>query len=121
MIYAITCNGKDRDSLLDPRFGRARYFVIYDSEAKNIKDIIDNDAKSSGHGAGIRTSQAIINMGVDAIVTGAVGPNAFGVLSQAGIVIYSNSGLEKVKDAINAIDEGGLSKIESAGQSHKGL
>ncbi|MFP4458445.1 MAG: NifB/NifX family molybdenum-iron cluster-binding protein [Candidatus Zixiibacteriota bacterium] len=121
MKFAITSNGKEKESTLDPRFGRARYFIIYDSEKSEIVDFLDNAAKSSGHGVGIRTSQVIIDNGIHGIVTGAVGPNAFGVLNQAGIKMYSNSGRKLVKEIIDDIEDKNLQEINTVGKAHKGL
>ncbi len=36
MKIAFTTKGKDWDSLMDPRFGRTEYFLIYDDETEEI-------------------------------------------------------------------------------------
>lgn len=41
MKIAITSQGKDLDSPIDPRFGRAAYILIVDSEQNGV-DVIDN-------------------------------------------------------------------------------
>jgi hypothetical protein len=49
-------------------FGRAPFFMLYDSETKNAS-FIDNNAASSQGGAGIRAAQNIVDSKADALLT----------------------------------------------------
>jgi predicted Fe-Mo cluster-binding NifX family protein len=75
-------------SPIDPRFGRARYFVVVDTEAPDPQLIDNEQATAAAHGAGTRAAQAIITADVDAVITGNVGPKALQALSAAGIKVY---------------------------------
>lgn len=98
MKIAISATGPTLDAEVDPRFGRCRYFIIADTETMAF-EAIDNASAASSGGAGISAAQAIAGKGVEAVLTGNCGPNAYQVLSPAGIkVITGVSG--KIKDVI---------------------
>jgi predicted Fe-Mo cluster-binding NifX family protein len=104
MKIAISANGSTLDAEVDPRFGRCQYFIIVDPETMEF-EAIDNASAMAAGGAGISAGQAIADKGVEAVLTGNCGPNAYQVLSSAGIqVINGVSG--KVKDAIEGYRTG---------------
>jgi predicted Fe-Mo cluster-binding NifX family protein len=98
MKVAISATGPTLDAEVDPRFGRCRYFIIADPETLEF-EAVDNASAGSSSGAGISAAQVVAGKGVEAVLTGNCGPNAYQVLSPAGIkVITGVSG--KVKDVI---------------------
>jgi predicted Fe-Mo cluster-binding NifX family protein len=109
MKIAISATGKDLDSAIDPRFGRAGYFIIVDAESGNIVNVIDNlAAQDAAQGAGINAATLIAGSGAQTVLTGQVGPKAFEVLQASGIRIISNvSG--KVGEAIEQYRKGAIS------------
>jgi predicted Fe-Mo cluster-binding NifX family protein len=120
MKIAITSQGTDLKAEVDFRFGRCQYFIIYDTETGNLESL-ENPGISAGGGAGIQTAQTISDKGVEAVLTGNVGPNAFQTLSAAGIKIYAGvSG--KVSEAIDAFKSGSLKLYEAPSvESHFGM
>ncbi len=46
-------------------------------------EIIQNPGFSAGSGAGVQAAQAVVNRGCNVVIAGAIGPNAFQVLSMA--------------------------------------
>jgi len=88
MKIAISSQGKELDSPLDPRFGRAQGFIIYDLETGDHSYMPNNQNLNLPQGAGLQTAQNVAAAGVDAVVTGHVGPKAFTALSKGGIGIY---------------------------------
>ena len=106
MRIAISANGPTLDAEIDPRFGRCQYFIIADPEIMEF-EAVDNSSATATGVAGISASQMIASKGVEAILTGNCGPNAYQVLSPAGIkVITGVSGV--VRDAVQAYKEGKL-------------
>lgn len=106
MKIAITATGPALDAEIDPRFGRCQYFVIVDPETMQF-ETIENSSGMAGGGAGISTAQMIAGKGVEAVLTGNCGPNAYEVLSAAGIkVITGVAG--KVQGAIHGYKSGTL-------------
>ncbi len=68
---------------------------------------MENSGALAGGGAGISTAQTIAGKGVEVILTGNCGPNAFQVLSATGIeVITGVTG--RVRDAIQGYKSGKL-------------
>jgi predicted Fe-Mo cluster-binding NifX family protein len=112
MKIAISATGPNLEAEVDPRFGRCQYFIIADPETMAF-EAIENANVMSGGGAGISTGQMIAEKGVEAVLTGNCGPNAYQVLSTAGIkVITGASG--KVKDVIEGYQAG---KFKPSGQA----
>jgi predicted Fe-Mo cluster-binding NifX family protein len=111
MKIAISAAGPGLEAEIDPRFGRCGYFVIVDTETMDAESIENGSSMASG-GAGTSAGQAIAEKGVETVITGNCGPNAFGVLNSAGIkVITGVSG--KVKEAVERYTKGELQ--ENAG------
>ena len=88
MKIAVSATGPGLDTQVDPRFGRCAYFVIIDPDSMQFENIENSNATASG-GAGIATAQMIAGQGVEAILTGHCGPNAFEVLKGAGIEVIT--------------------------------
>ncbi len=121
MKIAITSTGADLNSDVDPRFGRAAYFIIYDTETNEYEAIDNSQTASAGSGAGIQSGQLMIDKAVQWVITGSVGPNAFQVLSSAGIKIASGAS-GTVAEAIEAFKAGKFEETNSpTAQSHHGL
>jgi predicted Fe-Mo cluster-binding NifX family protein len=98
MKIAISATSPTLEAEVDPRFGRCQYFVVVDTETMQFKPIDNSSAAASG-GAGIAAAQSLTGQGIDAVLTGNCGPNAYQVLSPAGIkVITGVSG--KIKNVV---------------------
>lgn len=88
MKVAVTSTGKDLESKVDPRFGRANWFIVADTET-NQHQVINNEQNlNASQGAGIQTAENISRHGVKALITGNCGPKAFRTLGAAGIQVY---------------------------------
>jgi len=110
MKIAISATGPTLDAEVDPRFGRCQYFIIADPQTMEFEALENSSAMASG-GAGISTGQMITSKGVEVVLTGNCGPNAYQVLSAAGLqVITGVSG--KVKDAIEEYKLGTFSAAQ---------
>jgi len=104
MKIAISATAPTLDAEVDPRFGRCLYFIIDDVDTLKF-EALENSSAASSSGAGIAAAQMIADKGVQAVLTGNCGPNAYQVLSSAGIEIVTGvSG--KVKDAIEGYKSG---------------
>jgi len=76
MKIAISATGTTLDAEVDPRFGRCQGFIIADTETDEY-EAIDNASAMAAGGAGISTAQMIAGKGVEAVLTGNCGPNAY--------------------------------------------
>lgn len=113
MKIAITATGKDMKSAVDPRFGRAKFFVIVDTDT-DVSALHDNAQNlNAAQGAGIQAAETVARLGATAVITGNVGPKAFRALNAAGIKIYlSQDGT--VADAIRKFKAGELPMLDAA-------
>jgi len=85
---AITAQGKNMESKVDPRFGRASWFVLVDTETGAYEAVSNEQNLNAGQGAGIQSAENISRQGAKAVITGNCGPKAFRTLNAAGIKIY---------------------------------
>lgn len=111
MKICVTTSGNALYALIDPRFGRATYFTIVDSESM-ASETVPNVAVNAMGGAGIQAAQTLAKKGVGVLITGNVGPNAFQALKSAGIkVIVGASGT--VREVIEKYRRGELKETNS--------
>lgn len=113
MKIAITSSGTTLDDDVDPRFGRARYFLIYDTDTGELRTVENSQNLNAAQGAGIQAGQSVAAAGVTALLTGNCGPKAFQVLGQAGVKVYVKVG-GKVRQAINDLQAGKLTAADDA-------
>lgn len=120
MKIAVSSTGSDLDAEVDPRFGRCQFFLIVDLEDMSFEAVANgNLAQTSG--AGIQSAKVVADRGAKAVLTGQVGPNAYQVLSEAGLdVITGASG--PVRKAVQQYKNGQfqLAKKPNAA-NHAGL
>jgi predicted Fe-Mo cluster-binding NifX family protein len=88
MKIVVTSSGQDLSGMVDPRFGRCPYFLVVDTESMAV-EAVPNGAVGSAHGAGIQAAQRVASMGVKAVLTGNVGPNAYSALSASGVSVIT--------------------------------
>jgi len=113
MKIAITAQGKELSSEIDLRFGRAKWLIVIDIETNDFQAHDNVVNLNAVQGAGIQTGQNIANLGVEAMVTGNVGPNAFKTLNKAGVKIFLAE-KQTVQEAIDSFKAGKLKEIDQA-------
>ena len=106
MRVAVSSSGRDLESPVDPRFGRCAYFVIVNTETMNF-EAVPNTSITAASGAGIGAAQLVASKGVKTVLTGNVGPNAFSVLSAAGVQVVTGAA-GTVKDVVEKFKLGEL-------------
>ena len=73
MNIAIASEGKDKDSEISLRGGRAPYYLIF--ENKKLKEVIKNPFAIGGGGAGWSVAHMLAEKGVKQVIAGRAGPN----------------------------------------------
>ena len=91
MIIAITAKGASLQSEVDPRFGRAAYFLIANSLTGEVYAHDNTEGIEADNGAGTGASQLLAEYKVDVLYTGHVGPKAAEVLDKAKITYHENT------------------------------
>ena len=112
MKICITSLGPNLDSPIDPRFGRAQYFLVLDEDG-NLRESLPNSGMGAMRGAGIAASQQIVNQGVEVLITGNIGPNAFGALLASKIKVFLGPPGISVKEVFKMWKENKLSQIQA--------
>jgi predicted Fe-Mo cluster-binding NifX family protein len=112
MKIAVSATAPQLDADVDPRLGRCQYFLIVDTESMEF-EAIENPAIMAPGGAGIQAAQLIAEKGAEAVITGNCGPNAFQVLSAAGVPVFVGAP-GSVRDVVEAYKKGKLSPIAAA-------
>ena len=112
MKIVITSSGKTLESAVDPRFGRAAYFIEYDTETEKFA-VHDNICNlNAAQGAGIQSAQNVAKLGAEWLLTGHCGPKAFQVLNTAEIKIAV--GVKgTVSEAIEKFKQGEIQTVDS--------
>jgi len=113
MKIAITSTGNALVSPLDSRFGRARVFVLYDTETKAEHSVDNTQNLNAPQGAGIQSAMHVVEAGAQVVLTGHCGPKAFRVLKEAGIKVYLTDAPDG-KEALRRFTAGELTALECA-------
>jgi len=104
MKICVTSQGDSLESTVDPRFGRCAWFLIVDTDSMSFEAIDNANAQNAG-GVGVQSGQLMAEKGVDVVLTGNAGPNAFQTLNAADIQLVTGvSG--SVLDAVEAYKKG---------------
>lgn len=112
MKVAVTAQGPDITSEVDPRFGRAKFFIVVDTDTGEFAAHNNAQNLNAVQGAGILTAQLLAGKGVKSVLTGNCGPNVHETLCAADInVILGCSGI--VRDAVERFKAG---KLNPAGK-----
>jgi predicted Fe-Mo cluster-binding NifX family protein len=119
MKIAVTSTGERLDSHVDPRFGRAPFFLIGDTETMEFV-AIENENAAVG-AAGIGAAKLVVDQGAEAVLTGNCGPNAERTMSAAGVKLYTGV-TGTVTQAVELLKSGKLTATEEPNvQAHFGM
>jgi len=113
MKIAVTAQGKEISSEIDLRFGRAKWLIVINTETDDFQTHDNVVNLNAVQGAGIQTGQNIANLGVEAVITGNVGPNAFKTLNAAKVKIFLAE-RQTVQEAIDLFKAGKLKEVGQA-------
>ncbi|MBZ4683199.1 MAG: hypothetical protein PWP46_918 [Fusobacteriaceae bacterium] len=123
MKIAVSAKAEGLNAKIDDRFGRAEYYVIFDTETKEVKTV-ENSAKNESAGAGGKAVKVLGDENVNVILAPEVGPKAITALKAFEIeaYLYAGLGLNTVEEAIDAFNDGKLAKANNATvEEHSGL
>ncbi len=113
MRIAITSQGPDLTSQVDPRFGRARYFIVFDAATEELTALDNSQNLNASQGAGIQAAKKVIRESVETVVTGHVGPKALDVLESARVQIFCGAS-GTVKEALQQLKAGQLESFSKS-------
>ena len=85
-VICITSSGKTLESDLDPHFNTCPYFLIVKPGKDEIKAIPNPGAKDNDNEVGLPAAQVVLKETITTLLTGYIGPKAFGALEAYGVV-----------------------------------
>jgi len=113
MKVAVTSQGTQLTSATDPRFGRAKYFIVVDTDTGDFSAVDNSVNLNAVQGAGIQAGRKVVDLGVEAVVTGHVGPKAFSTLQAGGVTVYTGAS-GTVAEAVEQLKAGKLKQASGA-------
>jgi predicted Fe-Mo cluster-binding NifX family protein len=108
MRIAVSAKRHDIDAQVDPRFGRAAFFLMVDTDTLNFDAVENKQNHQAAQGAGIQAATLVARSKAEAVLTGHCGPKAFKTLQAAGIPIVVGVG-GTVREAIQSFVKGQFS------------
>jgi len=122
MKICFSASGENEKSMLNARFGRCPYFLVFDTDSKQWQ-AVNNQAAAEFRGAGISAAQKVADLGCQIIVTGNMGPNAFNVMSTSNIKIYLGDLGKNIIDNLAMFEDNKLKELlspQGMGMSSRG-
>ncbi|MDD5483280.1 MAG: NifB/NifX family molybdenum-iron cluster-binding protein [Kiritimatiellae bacterium] len=113
MKILVTAKGREMTDEVDPRFGRAKFFIIVDTDTNEVSAHDNSQNLNAAQGAGIQAAQGVVRLGAEAVISGNVGPNAFQTLNAAGVKMYLCP-QATVEEAVNKFKAGELKEVSAA-------
>lgn len=113
MKIAVSATGGDMSSAVDPRFGRAKQFIVVDTDTGEWSAHDNAQNLNAAQGAGIQAGETVARMGVEAVITGNVGPKAFRALAAAGVKVYLCVDAT-VEESVRRLQAGDLKEASAA-------
>ena len=109
MKICITATGQELTAATDSSFGRAPWFVLADTETDTV-EALENGSATAHQGAGIAAAQVMADNGVEAVLTGRLGPKAQAALTAANVKMYEGLKQGTVQQALQEFREGAYSE-----------
>ena len=100
MKIAVAAIKKKRDSQISAQAGRARFFLIFDTEG-DVSETVKNPFSVGGGGAGFAVAKLLADKKVDIFIAGKIGEKMAGAMMKRGIDIREMTG--SVSDAVRSI------------------
>lgn len=110
---AICSSGDKPSDLVDGRFGRCQYFIIWNPQESKFTSL-KNSGMEAAHGAGTGAAQVLLQNQVGTVLASRIGPKAFQVLNAAGIKIYSAEENMTVEELLKKYHNGQLTTISQS-------
>ena len=97
MKIAIASEGKQKNSEISQKGGRAPYYLIF--EDKKLIETIKNPFASGSGGAGFSVAYMLADKKVNLVIAGKVGGNMKSALKEKGVEFREESG-RKIREVI---------------------
>ena len=116
MKIAISAEGPTTQDIVDPHFGRAAGFVIYDTETKTFEYIDNGAAQAAAQGAGLMAVETVVEAGAKVVLSGYIGPKALEALQAVGLGTVQDMDNRTVGNVIADFEAGNLTVLYPEGK-----
>jgi predicted Fe-Mo cluster-binding NifX family protein len=116
MKIAVSSTNGTPESVVDPRFGRASCFLVFETESGAWQTVDNAAALSAAHGAGIHSAETVCRLGANAVISGHVGPKAYAVLAAGGVKVYRGDE-RTVRAAVEDFQRGQLPELDGSNRA----
>ena len=113
MKVVVTSQGRELSSPVDPRFGRAKFFVVIDTETGEFSAADNAQNLNAAQGAGKQACRNEAELGATSVITGHEGPKAFATLQAGGVQVYTGA-TGTVAEAVEQFKAGRLKQSTGA-------
>jgi len=107
MRIAVSARGPALSSEIDPRFSRASYFVVVDTDTRELAAHDNTKNVRAVHDAGAQAAQGIVTFGVQGLITGNITADAVTVLKAGNVKVYKQT-WGTVRDGVERFKSGRL-------------
>jgi len=109
---AVTSRGPDLASEIDPRFVQAKFFVVVDTDTgRYTTHEKDQNRETAG-----RAAQKVMDLGVDAVITGNVSDEALATLEAGNVEVCTGGSGGSVGDAVERLK---AEQLKNASKVHE--
>lgn len=112
-IVVPVCEDRGAESRIFHHFGSAPVWLVVDTVSGEITNLPRPASQESQQGCG--SVEQLVERGVDAVITGGIGPRALERLEAADILVFEPSG-ETVRESLEALRTRGLSQWRPGGK-----
>lgn len=121
MKIAVCAKSTGMDAIADDRFGRAEYYVVFNTDER-VSKTVENTAKNESAGAGGSAVRLLSKAEVDVILVPELGPKAVDAVKAFDMKAYRYTDRVTVRELVAAYQAGELERIETnTTKSHSGL
>lgn len=110
---AICTSSNSMSSLIDGRFGRCAYFMLWDEEQGDSKAIANNGPELN-YGAGTEAARELLKQGVGILICNKIGRHALTVFLRSGARVYNAAEGLDAETVLEQYRAGELPLIETA-------
>ncbi|MCK4989008.1 MAG: hypothetical protein KAS29_00925 [Bacteroidales bacterium] len=103
MKTVITSQSNNQKAPFDPRFGRAAWYCLIDDETGK-PSFIENDQAEATGGAGVKTAEKMVELGIQKVISGDFGPKAKDLLDKFNIqMVIITDDHQPIKEIISRL------------------
>ena len=115
MRISITATESTLEASVDPRFGRANFLIVVDTDTGQFTSHENTENLNAVQDAESEAAQKVLDLGVDAVITGNVSSKALATLEAGNVKVCAGDPGVSVMDAVKRFK---AEQLENASKLH---